>query len=201
MLTIPRGTFCHTITSDPDYKITKVHYISYKSHDILVYKEKFPLEIRDREGETPVYGVISTPLKDLKILGYYEGKTIFDKLYQKNRRFKLQTDLILRVFLASYKTLNRPFVGRELLVRELLQNVYYGDANHIYDAFVITFEFDLHLYHYPYQVFANAIQRKGFSGIIDIADIRYSAYSVISPVIVLNPEHMKIIDSQILHGL
>lgn len=201
MLIIPKGTFCHTIASDPDYKILQAYYISYKPHDILVYEEKFPLEIRDREGNTPVYNVTSTPLKDLKILEYDEAKVIFDKLYRNNRKLKLQTDMILRVFLASFRTLQRPLVGRELLIRELLTNVYYGDTNHIYDAFEVSFELDLHLCHYPYQVFINALRRKGFDGIIDIADIRYNTYNVIAPVVIFNPERMQLIDSQILHTL
>lgn len=190
---IPKGTKCHTISSDPLYHIGVTHYISFLPEDIALYRARFPWEVRDREGNTPIYDFVSIPLKDLKIADHDGAKIIFDRIYEKNESFRLQVGMILCMFLDSFSYLTRSLTGNELLVYELLSKVRMGDFKRLYDAFEVSFEVDNYLFMYPYQVYFQALRRKGFDGVLDTADILYNTYNTTAPVVVLNPDRMKIV--------
>ena len=196
MFILPKGTICHTISSDPSYTIAGTHYISFLPNDISVYRLKFPWEVREREGDTPIYDFYSTPKRDLKILEYEEAKRIFDRLYDKNEPFRLQVGMIIAMFLDSFQYLDRSLNGRELLIYELFSNVRYGDRARVYDAFEVSFEMDIWLFLYPYVTFFKALRRKGYDGLVDTADIRYNTYDVRCPVVVINPDRMELLGSQ-----
>ena len=193
MIVVPKGTVFHTITSDPDYSVGLLHYVSFLPEDIKQYQEKFPLEIRDREGNTPVYEVLTVSEKDLKILEHSEAKVIFDRIYAKNSRFRIQLGLVLRTFLDTFQYLDRPLNGRELLVHELLANVCNGDVRHIYDAFEVAFELDNWIFDYPFKTFISAAKRKGYDGIVDTADLRYGTYDVKAPAVIFNSQKLRLL--------
>lgn len=200
MFIIPKEAKCHTITSDPNYNVGQVHYFSYLKTDIEVYRCKFPSEIMEREGLTPIYDILSTPAKDLKILEYEESKNIFFKIYRKNTKIRTQIGMILTMFLDSFGYLNRTLNTREQKIRNLLSEVVNGNQEYIYDAFEISLELDHWIFSKPYKVFFNAIQRNGFDGIVDTADIFYNDYSIERPIISFNKNKMKIVKTQLLQG-
>lgn len=192
-LIIKKNAACHTITPDFLYRLSPPHYVSYLPEDISIYCSKFPEEIYEREGLVPVYDVITVTDKDLRIANIDISKKIFEKIYLKNQKFRFQVDLILQVFSESFKTVNRELNEREEKVYHLLEKLPNGNMDDLYDAFIISMEIDNPLYTYPYQTFYSALRRKGYSAIIDVADLFYNSYKVNLPVIVINIQKVHIL--------
>lgn len=185
---LKKGTELHTITSDINYVPKAPHYASYLEEDIKTYQTEFPKEIFEREGYVPVYDVITVVNKDISVCSVDFAKWVFDRIYAKNTKFSIRTDIMLRVFSdsiesqAAVRTLNQ----REQMVRELLK------TDKIFDAFMVSMEIDNRIYNYPFDTYFKALWRKGYGAIYDLADILYNPYTIKSPIIITYPARVRL---------
>lgn len=195
-ITLPKGIELHTIVSDENYRMDAPHYVSYLERDIELYRKEFPKEIHELYGDIPIYDVVTETTKNIHIPHEAASLAIFACVLVDSKVTMAQLKAVLDIFYSSLKECDHPLNGREQMVLNLLRKTFspHHSIKDFYDSFVVSMELDDPLFHQPYKEFAKLLKKHGYSGIIDIADIRYNTYQAEQPLIILDTSCIRVKD-------
>ena len=184
--TIKQGTQLQRITTTPVEDMKRTVYVSPDQKDFVKYRGLYGKQIEQRNQwnklfrdpksiqtvDEGIYKITGTANSKMKIAGERTGKKVFDGLLKSDPEFKKDFDIIKREADKSGFYVNAIDYDK---FNKVLGGLHKGDE--IARA---------------REKFYNALKKKGYSGLIDVNDRRYSGYYSKDPTIMFDfGKHVK----------
>jgi len=185
--TIKAGTTIQNLNMDPKrLEKGEAFFASYKMGDNLAYKGLFGNKNSLKGGEVKFLNT-AVAAKDMKIASNKEGQRVFKKMMKTNPEFnKAVTDSFRdENFNTVFKASKNPMQK----AREQLSKKQYDKAYTMFNRGTLVATKDDASVAAQKMYYAE-LKKRGFSGINDINDMRYSGFRTNSPAIIFDRESL-----------
>lgn len=164
--TIGEGTDVFRIASSGDKSLQDVFYGATNQVDAAKYKGLYSTQ-KKMQGDDEIYQKIIKVKKDIKIAGKDSAEKVFTELLERDSRFKKDVQDIL----------DDPLVKLNVRMRKPIGKI--SDYEQ-FNMFITQMDDSVS------KKFYSALDEKGYGGVIDINDAKYSGYESKQPVIFFN---------------
>ena len=176
--TLGKGTNVFRIASSSDNSLHDVFYAATNKLDSMKYKGIYGMQKKAREkaislyeGSDNIYQKVITAKSDIKVAGKNSAETAFNELMSENSEFNRAVKKEIK------KAIESPLAKANALIRKPKTNMSdYEKFNLIIGQMDNTIT----------KSFFDKLSSKGYGGVIDVNDSKYSGYESKQPVIFFN---------------
>lgn len=175
--TIKAGTTIQTLSKDPDRlaftKVGQQFYTNYRNSDKRIYEGLFGVDGRDALGNIRgKYAITAKAKENVKIASPYSGKKAFKELLNKDPDFRKSVMDLENTLKNEHPKLRRYKSGYDFFNAAVLPK----DSNQEHGEAAKSVS----------KMFYDHLIKKGYGGVADINDMKYSNLRGNSPAIIFN---------------